>query len=124
MQDDDKPTGNTLIIDLKPNDEGNLSLYEIVEAWGHSDRNWTPVMLRLKCLFCDEDASRFDRRDFKRTDADILTEPIFSFYYARGTVVDSELKGMWTLAPPGAANSALLWPKTMRYFCQNAIDTL
>lgn len=120
MQDEDKPTGNALIIDLKPNDARNLSLYEIEEAWGHSAKRWTPVMLRLKRLFCDENAANFDRRDFTLTDANIRSEPIFSFYYARGTVLDGKLEGTWNLTAPGSANSALLWPDTMTYFCQNA----
>ena len=120
MEDPDKPTGNALIIDLKPNDAGNLSLYEIVEAWGHSACGWTPVMLRLKSLFCDEDASKFDRCDFTRTDTESSAEPIFSFYYARGTVRDGKLEGTWNLTAPGSADSALLWPDPMMFFCENA----
>jgi hypothetical protein len=118
-KDQVKPSGNALVIDLKPSDTANLSLYEVLEAWGCSENGWTPVMLRLNALFIDADAKRFSRERFTRADAQ-ATGPIFSMYYVRGSVGGGELTGTWNLPGPSSTNSVLLWPDTLTYFSEEA----
>jgi hypothetical protein len=110
----------TLIINLKPNDAGgNLSLYEVVEAWGWSQSGWTPIMLHLRGLITDEDSGACDPHDFIRKKED-LDDPIFTMIYMNGTVQNGELGGGWNFPPPSSTNSVLLWPKTFEYFAEEA----
>lgn len=110
----------TLIIDLKPKSaEPNLSLYEVVEVWGHSSQGWTPIMLHLKGLFIDEDPNAFDRREFTRCSADV-DDPIFSMMYLKGTIRDGKLVDKWTTPGPSSTNSVLVWPETLKYFADEA----
>jgi hypothetical protein len=111
---------HTLIIDLKPkNRETNLSLYEVAEVWGHSSNGWTPIMLRLRGLFIDEDPTAFNREDFTRCEADI-DDPIFSMMYLQGTIREGSLLDKWTPPGPSPTNSVLLWPETLQYFSEVA----
>jgi hypothetical protein len=122
-KDKDKPSGNALIIDLKPKIQDRLSLYEVVEAWGHSANGWSPVMLRLKALFVDADPAKFNRARFTRSNTETIG-PFFSLYYLRGTVVGGELQGTWNLPGPSSTNSVVLWPDTMKYFSEVAQQIL
>jgi hypothetical protein len=114
-------TGNTLIINLKPNI--NLSLYEISDVWGYSSSGWTPVMFYLKGLFVEEDPTAFNGLDFIRMPLDI-EDPIFSMMYLNGTVLSGEIDGRWTPPSPSATNSVLLWPDTFEYFAQKAKEVM
>ena len=110
----------TLIINLKPNSTTpNLSLYELLDVWGYSDSGWTPMMLRLRGLFVDEDPSLVDENDFLLTTQD-YDEPIFSMMYLRGTIRDGALEGRWTPPRPSPTNSVLLWPEAFKYFWNEA----
>ena len=109
-----------LMINLKPNSATpNLSLYELLDVWGYSDSGWTPVMLRLRGLYMDEDPSLVDENDFSRTTRD-CDEPIFSMMYLRGTIQRGALKGRWTPPGPSSTNSVLLWPEVLEYFWHEA----
>ena len=110
--------GGTLIIDLKPKqNKTNISLYEVLDVWGWSQDNWTPILLRLNGLFTDDRPETINREDFVRADADI-SGPIYEFLYLTGSVKNCKLHGPW--APPNASptNGALLWPETLNYFFQ------
>ena len=110
----------TLIINLKPkNTTPNLSLYELLDVWGHSASGWTPVLLRLRGLFVDEDPSPNRENDFLRTTRE-CDEPIFSMMYLSGTIRDGVLMGRWTPPGPSPTNSVLLWPETLEYFWNEA----
>ena len=110
----------TLMINLKPNSAvPNLSLYELLDVWGYSDSGWTPVMLRLRGLYVDEDPSLVDENDFTRTNPD-CDEPIFSMTYLRGTIQGGALMGRWTAPRPSPTNSVLLWPQVFEYFWNEA----
>jgi len=109
-------SGHTLIINLKPNSvEPILSLYELVDVYGHSSDGWTPVMFYIRGLFIDEDPKGFKEKDFVRKVEDI-EDPIFSLTYLSGTVISEEISGRWTAPGPSATNSVLLWPETFDYF--------
>src|SRR5262245_12447506 len=42
-----------IVIDLKPTVTGNVSLYRLLDIWGFSYAEWTPLAVRLECLFAD-----------------------------------------------------------------------
>jgi hypothetical protein len=107
---------STLLIDLKPKqNKTNLSLYEVMDVWGYSDKGWSPILLRLKGLFVDAAPSSFDRKDFIRKDRDTVPS-IYEFLYLKGSIRDGELDGRWTAPPASPTNAALLWPESLNYF--------
>ena len=108
---------SVVVIDLRPNT--NLSLYEVVNVFGYSAAGWTPIMLHLRGLFIDEDRQSYDEKDFIRKEEEI-DDPIFTMMYLTGTVKQGEIVDTWNLPPPAAANAALLWPDTLRYFYSEA----
>jgi len=114
--DETQPSGNALVIDLKPG--RGVELYEIVEAWGHSDCGWTPIMLRLRELkgkpSCSPTIDRF------AVDNVACGPPVFSFYYVIGTIKNGDIFGKWTLPPPSSTNSVFLWPEAMTFFTEQA----
>lgn len=111
-------SGEALVIDLKPNSRDqahDLSLYELLDVWGVSADFWTPAMLRLRGLCVDGMPETPNRIEFERKDAE-CTEPIYSFVYLAGTVLNGKLSGKWTAPRASSTNSTLLWPPTLRYF--------
>ena len=113
--------GHTLIIDLKPGI--NLSLYEIVEVWGYSDPEWTPIMMHLRGLIVDRPLGELDRDAFVRPRCEI-TAPTFSLMYLNGGIAQGELTGKWV--PPGrsSTNSVLLSAEMFKYFADKANEVL
>ncbi len=113
-------TNATLIIDLKPQQrQSNVSLYELLEVWGHSSSGWTPVMMHLRGLFVDADPATVDPRDFLYDLAE-ADDPIFSVMYLAGGIADGALTGRWTAPGPSSTNGVLMWPEVMKYFCSEA----
>ena len=109
-------TGSTLIIDLKPKqNKNNLSLYELMDVWGYSDKGWSPILLRLSGLFVDADPKRVDREKFVISDKE-REGPIYEFMYLTGSVKDGKLDGLWNAPPASPTNAALLWPEALAYF--------
>ena len=110
--------GSTLVIDLKPKqNDKSLSLYEVMDAWGYCNCNWSPILLRLNGLFVEQDPASINREDFVRNDEEI-DGPIYEFLYLNGSVKEGELVGKWTAPPVSPTNAALLWPDTLRYFVE------
>jgi hypothetical protein len=107
---------SALVIDLKPKQsKSNLSLYELLDVWGYSEYDWTPILLRLAGLFIDKDPRGINRNDFYLYDQEI-DSPIYEILYLEGTVKEGKLNGRWTAPPASPTNAALLWPETLRYF--------
>jgi hypothetical protein len=108
--------GSTLVIDLKPKqNKTNLSLYEVLDVWGYSDNEWTPILVHLSGLFVDVDPKAIDRNDFLIEDKK-REEPIYEFLYLVGGVSNGKLAGKWITPPASPTNAALLWPQTLKYF--------
>jgi hypothetical protein len=115
-----KMEDRSLIIDLKPNNiERTLSLYEVADVWGNSDAGWTPIMMRLRGLFVEEEPEGIDDRRFERSLGEI-DDPIFSILYLNGSVMDGKLVGRWTPPRASPTNSALLWLDTFEFFAKEA----
>jgi hypothetical protein len=110
----------TLLINLKPRQrQSNVSLYELLEIWGYSSSGWTPVMMRLRGLFVDDDPQSVDPDDFLYDMAQAC-DPIFSVMYLAGGISDGSLTGRWTAPGPSSTNGVLMWPDVMRYFTVEA----
>jgi hypothetical protein len=109
---------SSLLIDLKPKqNKTNLSLYEVMDVWGYTANQWSPILLRLNGLFVDKDPSVVQRNDFVRKDADVVS-PIYEFLYLDGWVEGLKLVGRWNPPPASPTNAALLWPDSLKYFLQ------
>lgn len=110
----DTPGDHALIVNLKPKAEGNVSLYRITDAWGHTKAKWTPLGLRMEMLFVDReepDPDRFQERfQVPPGDGDLVHE----FLYLTG----GAKKDRWMWGRTGTVNAALLWPDTFRYFVE------
>lgn len=106
----------TLVIDLKPKQHNtNVSLYEVLDVWGYSAGDWTPILLHLSGLFVDADPKNIDRKNFTIKDEQ-RDGPIYEFLYLVGSVSDGKLAGKWITPPASPTNAALLWPESLRYF--------
>lgn len=108
--------GNTLVIDLKPNNN-YISLYKIKNIWGYSSNGWTPLLFELEGILVENDAIKYDRNDFsiKAYDDD---KPIFTVLYVSGTIINGEVIGKWIFPKPSATNSVLLWPEVLEFFAE------
>jgi hypothetical protein len=107
---------SSLVIDLKPAQHPtNVSLYEVLDVWGRSEADWSPILLRLAGLFVDVSPRGIDSKCFVRKDSDI-DQPIYEVLHMYGSVQSGRLSGTWTAPGPTSLNAALLWPATLRYF--------
>jgi hypothetical protein len=112
--------GHALVINLQPNDKKKLSLFELMDVWGHSHNGWTPMMFHLRALFIEEDTAKCSHEEFTRKSPE-LGDPIFTMTYLYdSSVKDGHLTGRWTPPRPGATNSVLLWPDTFQLFTSAA----
>lgn len=115
-------TNATIVINLKPKQNmENLSLYEVLDIWGYSHHDWTPILLRLNGLFVDSKPEIFNQKDFIRKNAEI-NGPIYEFLYLNGSIREGKLSGRWNAPPASPTNAALLWPETLKYFLQCISD--
>lgn len=113
----ERPAEHRILIDLKPSDKSNVSLYRLRDVWGFSYEEWTPLALRLESLLVDEP------QDNPSTFKQVFRGPletkdfIYEFLYLNG----GTKSGKWTWGLVGRVNAALLWPDALRYFV-NAIN--
>lgn len=105
-----------LIIDLKPSVRNNVSLYEILHIWGITYKKWTPLLLKLRAIFTDEEVeensidkckSKFILGTNENTDA-----PVFDFIYLQGGYET----GSWNPARLGFYSGVLWWPEAASFF--------
>jgi hypothetical protein len=107
---------STLLIHLKPNqNKTQINIYELMDVWGHSEHDWSPILLRLNALYIEGDPLVVNPNSFLRKDNEI-EGPIYEFLYLEGSVTDGKTSGKWIAAPPSSTNGALLWPKPLNYF--------
>lgn len=46
-------TEQAIVIDLKPHVKGNVSMFRLLDVWGYSYPEWSPLAVRLESLFVD-----------------------------------------------------------------------
>lgn len=105
------PDQHTIVIDLKPSETNNVSLYELKDVWGFSYYAWTPVALRLETLFVDYKVP--NPKNFKKSfihNGD--REQVHEFLYLQGGTGS----GAWNWGSVGGVNGALLWPDALKFF--------
>jgi hypothetical protein len=103
-------------INLKPNGVQNVSLYRLLDVWGFSYEDWTPLAIRLEVLFADrqhknpvEFMKSFEVPSNQRGDF------IGEFLYLRGGTAG----GSWNWRQVGRVNGALLWHDAFDYLSGN-----
>ncbi len=106
-----------LIIDLKPDEEGNISLYRLGEVWGWWDNNWAPIAVRLKPYRVDEEGGIEKKIKFVHNDK--KTKSIFEFLYIRESKTGNVDWGR-----VGKANGALLWPGPYKYLTKSINEAI
>ena len=106
---------NAIVIDVKPG-SNELFFCELIDVWGFSESDWTPMLWRLRVLEIMESTKdtphSFD--DFIGADDDY----VYEFLYAKGTVKNGKLDGPWLAPKSSPTNGALLWPKALSYFLE------
>ena len=106
-----------LVIDVKPNRAGIVSLYHLEHVWGYSEKTWTPLCLRLEPLFVDsevQNSARF-KNEFQLPPREERGGPVHEFLYLNHP---DGLMGRWTWGRVGWVNGALLSPKALAYFIE------
>jgi hypothetical protein len=109
------PDKQVIVIDLKPRVTGNVSLYQLLDVWGYSLEEWTPVAVRLRALFADHKEP--NPLTFKNSFVDPGTDHalVGEFLYMQGGV----RKGKWTWGMVGRVNGALLWKDAFVFLTEN-----
>jgi hypothetical protein len=114
------PENHAIIIDLKPNVKGIVSLYKLLDVWGYSYPAWTPIAVRLEEFFSDREES--DPSEFKKTFSDKEAEHnlLGEFLYLQGGTNG----GSWNWGMVGRVNGALLWPSALKFLAGEILKTV
>ncbi len=114
------PMQQAIVIDLKPSVPGNVSLYHLLDVWGFSYSDWTPLALCLRPLFVDHidpNPIKFKRSFlYKGTKFSLVGE----FLYMQGGVSS----GTWNWGKVGRVNGALLWHDAFKYLSRSLDEIL
>jgi hypothetical protein len=105
------PTEQAIVIDLKPRVAYNVSLYRLLDVWGFSYTDWTPIAIGMQTLFADRKEP--NPATFKNDFLDPGTDhrQLGEFLYLLGGVS----KGTWNWGMIGRVNGALLYPDAFEY---------
>lgn len=117
---ENRSVGRAIVIDLKPRVTGNISLYRLLDVWGYSYDEWTPLALRLEVLFSDRIEA--DANGFKKSFVHTNDEPEYlgEFLYTQGGVT----KGTWNWGLVGRVNGALLWRNAFDFLVSSLDHTI
>jgi hypothetical protein len=111
--------GTDIVIDLKPLDTKAVSLFRLLDVWGFSEKEWTPVSLHLEELFIDKPQG--NPAEFKQ---------LFNMNHQGGSVgeflylLGGTEKGTWNWGSVGQVNGALLWPDAFKYLTADLGEAL
>lgn len=115
--------GNEILIDADPSNKTEVKLYRLREVFGHSESEWTPMLWHCDALTNGATPYDLSRAAFVVSSRKIDGR-IFTWTYARGTIVEGKLQGKWIPPGPSSTNGPLLWPHVMRYFISIASEIL
>jgi hypothetical protein len=94
-----------------------VSLFNIINIWGYSSCDWTPILLELKPILDDEDPNLYDRTNFALENYNDDTS-VFTLLYLSGSIKDGENFYEWLFPVPSPTNSVLLWSGALDYFAK------
>lgn len=103
--------GQEILIDLKPSAAKNVSLYRLLDVWGFSYENWTPLALRLETFFVDREEREAEAFKKQFDDSSAERSKVGEFLYVQGGVQG----GTWNWGQVGRVNGALLWKDAFDY---------
>lgn len=124
------PTTHRLVIDLKPNATGNVSLYDVRELWVAIHERWSPIMLRIHPLFMDRQVATGRERECKQR---LLLDPnrdagrpIHDIIYLKGGYgkPNENQSDWWGPSRLGQYNAPLLFPKVAERFSKAMLENL
>jgi hypothetical protein len=99
------------VIDLKPRQKGNLSLYWLRNLWGFTYDWWTPLALHLETIFVDREVQEPEKEKESLSDAQASRQQVGEFLYLQGGFRG----GTWNWGMVGRVNGALLWADAFEY---------
>ena len=97
------------VIDIKPHSSKEILMAELLNVWGHSEDEWTPLLLQLNYLNVPDGS----KTSFSTATARNI---VYTHAYASGSVNSGEITGKWLPASPSATNGALLTPGVLKFF--------
>ena len=105
-----------VLINLKPNGRNNVSLYRLLDVWGFSYVDWTPLAVRLEVLFADRHHKNPEKfmQSFQIANHK-SGNYVGEFLYLKGGTA----RGTWTWGQVGRVNGALLWKDAFNYLSRN-----
>jgi hypothetical protein len=108
------PKATAILIDIKPSAKDSFVLCELLDVYGYSADEWTPMLWRMRVL------ANAGPKDNHLEDFDAPNDGaiIYNFVYAMGSVTDGVPSGKWTAPRPGSTNGVLLWPDALKYFME------
>ena len=88
----DFPNADTIVVDIKPAAADEIFLCELLNVWGYSSDNWTPLLWHLRVLEPKHGDPRAGHlADFSAVDGG---EEVYEFLYARGSVKSGKIVGL------------------------------
>jgi len=106
------PNANSIIVDVKPAAKNEFFVCELLDVYGYSSDEWTPLLWRMRVLEIGKPKDNHLEDLDAPNDGDI----IFEFLYAVGRVSEGRIVGTWNPPKPSPTNGVLLWPKPLKYF--------
>jgi hypothetical protein len=106
------PNAEAILIDIKPSAKDSFVLCELLDVYGYSTDEWTPMLWRMRVL------ANAGPKDNHLEDFDAPNDGaiIYNFVYAMGSVTDGVPSGKWIAPGPSSTNGVLLWPEALKYF--------
>lgn len=80
-------------------------------------------MLCLRGVLVHENPNLYDKVKFTQFNFNI-DNFIFPMMYLKGSVKDGLIFGKWTPPGPSPTNAVLLWPETLKYFSDKAVEIM
>ena len=109
-----------LVVDLKPNSKNNeVSLFQVKNLYGCTDKNWTPICVKLGVIFDEENVENpKQKKQLVKVKKNYFDKDIIEFLYIQKGFQSGKLN--W--GPIGSVNAALLWPEVLNYFIYDCLN--
>jgi hypothetical protein len=109
---------HAVLCGMRPPTKSFVEMYRLLDLWGFSYRNWTPVTFRLRQL-TDENSRVPDptalTRGFK---IQSQAEPVVAFLQLNGGLVE----GTWSWGATRSSNRIVLPPEALEFFLSSLAE--